>query len=255
VVSEAQLPLEEPLVVSTEDVAAYPGRRSQLRAGTTLTRGELLHLALMASENRAAHALGRTFPGGMAQFVGLMNAKARELGMSDTRYVEPTGLSADNRSSAQDLVRLVQAAFVHPVLREFSTTVEAAIPVGRRQVQFQTTNGLVRNPEWSIGLQKTGFIAAAGRCVVMQAQLAGRQLIMVLLDSAGRYSRMGDAERIRRWLGSKPSPAAAPAETPPPAAAVPVAGTAAPLVPAWAKAAEALDLDIAAATALHPSAR
>jgi hypothetical protein len=140
----------------------------------------------------------------MGSFVGRMNDKARELGMLDTRYVEPTGLSSDNRSTAQDLVRLVKAAVQHPLLRELSTTVDAVMPVGRRHVQFQTTNGLVRNPDWEIGLQKTGYIAAAGRCVVMQAQFAGRQLIMVLLDSAGRYSRIGDAERIRHWLGAKP---------------------------------------------------
>jgi D-alanyl-D-alanine endopeptidase (penicillin-binding protein 7) len=249
VVSEAKLSLDEPVVVSADDVAVYPGRHSKLRAGTTLTRGELLHLALMASENRAAHALGRTFPGGMGQFVGLMNAKAHELGMRDTRYVEPTGLSADNRSSAQDLVRLVKAAFMHPLLREFSTTVEAAMPVGRRQVQFSTTNGLVRNPEWSIGLQKTGYIAAAGRCVVMQAQLAGRQLIMVLLDSAGRYSRVGDAERIRHWLDGKTQPTPVPAKEP---ATLPRPTSAGP-ASAWAKAADVLDLDVGAATALHPA--
>ncbi|MFY7975481.1 MAG: serine hydrolase [Rubrivivax sp.] len=210
VVADAQLSLDEPLVVSREDVAIFPGRQSRLTAGTSLTRGELLHLALMSSENRAAHALGRTFPGGMVNFVGLMNAKARELGMRDTHYVEPTGLSSDNRSSAQDLVRLAKAAFSFPILRELSTSVEAAMPVGRRNVQFRTTNGLVRNPQWDIGLQKTGYIAAAGRCVVMQAELAGRQLIMVLLDSAGRYSRIGDAERIRSWLGAGASPMVSP---------------------------------------------
>jgi D-alanyl-D-alanine endopeptidase (penicillin-binding protein 7) len=258
VVTESQLSLDEPLVVSPDDVAVYPGRHSKLRAGTTMTRGELLHLALMSSENRAAHALGRTFPGGMDRFVGRMNAKALELGMLDTRYVEPTGLSSDNRSTAQDLVRLVKAAVQHPLLRELSTTVEAVMPVGRRQVQFQTTNGLVRNPEWEIGLQKTGYIAAAGRCVVMQAQLAGRQLIMVLLDSAGRYSRIGDAERIRNWLGARsssapsPAPAASPAAPGAAAASHPGAGTA---PTAWARAAEVLDLDAAAATALHPSTR
>ncbi len=203
VVTEAQLPLDEVLEVTQADVSATAGSgRSRLSLGTRLTRGEMLHLALMSSENRAAHLLGRTYPGGMEQFVHEMNAKAGALGMMDTRYVEPTGLSASNQSSAQDLTRLVKAASAHPIIREFSTTPEAAVPLGRRTVQFRSTNGLVRNPEWDIGLQKTGYIAAAGRCVVMQAHLAGRQLIMVLLDSAGKYSRMGDAERIRKWLAS-----------------------------------------------------
>jgi serine-type D-Ala-D-Ala endopeptidase (penicillin-binding protein 7) len=215
VVTEAALPLDEKLVVSADDVSATAGSRSRLAAGTTLTRGEMLHLSLMASENRAAHVLGRTYPGGMERFVGAMNAKARELGMTDTRYVEPTGLSPNNQSSAQDLTRLVRAANQHPIIRELSTTLDAAMAVGRRVVQFRNTNGLVRNPEWEIGLQKTGYIAAAGRCVVMQTQLAGRQLIMVLLDSAGRYSRIGDAERLRNWLTSSIGATAMPAAAEP----------------------------------------
>jgi D-alanyl-D-alanine endopeptidase (penicillin-binding protein 7) len=200
VVTEAQLPLDEQLTVTQDDVAATAGSKSRLKLGTQLTRGEMLHLALMASENRAAHLLGRTFPGGLDQFVGAMNGKARELGMNDTRYVEPTGLSSNNQSSAEDLTRLVRAAFEHPIIRQLSTSLEAVMPVGHRPTQFRNTNGLVRNPEWDIGLQKTGYISAAGRCVVMQTQLAGRKLIMVLLDSAGKYSRIGDAERIRKWL-------------------------------------------------------
>jgi D-alanyl-D-alanine endopeptidase (penicillin-binding protein 7) len=213
VLTEASLPLDETVVVSREDVAATAtsGARSRLAAGTKLTRGELLHLALMSSENRATHALGRTYPGGIERFVSDMNAKARELGMQDTRYVEPTGLSSNNQSSAQDLARLVRAASSVPIIRELSTSVDAAVAVGRRVVQFRNTNGLVRNPEWDIGLQKTGYISAAGRCVVMQTQLAGRKLIMVLLDSAGRYSRIGDAERLRNWIthSVSTSPAAA----------------------------------------------
>ena len=202
VIADAQLPLDEVLTVTQDDVRATSGAnmRSRLTPGTRLSRGDLLHLALMSSENRAAHVLGRTYPGGLPAFVGAMNAKAELLAMSDTRYVEPTGLSSDNRSSAQDLSRLVRAASEHPVIREYSTAPEAAIPVGRRMVQFRNTNGLVRNPEWEILLQKTGYISAAGRCVVMQAQLAGRQLIMVLLDSAGKYTRIADAERLRHWL-------------------------------------------------------
>ena len=202
IVTEASLPLDEVLVVSKDDVAATVGSRSRLQLGTHLTRGEMLHLSLMASENRAAHVLGRTYPGGLDQFVGAMNAKARQLGMQDTRYVEPTGLSSSNQSSALDLSRLVKAAFLHPVIRDLSTSLEAAMPVGRKTVQFRNTNGLVRNPEWDIGLQKTGYISAAGRCVVMQTQMAGRNLIMVLLDSTGKYTRMGDAERIRKWLAA-----------------------------------------------------
>jgi len=201
VVTEAGLPLDEMLSVVQADVDATAGSRSRLQLGTQLNRGEMLHLALMASENRAAHLLGRTFPGGMDSFVVSMNRKARELGMYDTRYVEPTGLSSDNQSSARDLAQLVRAGMQHPIIRELSTSLEAIVPVGSRQVQFHNTNGLVRNPEWEIGLQKTGYIAAAGRCAVLQAELAGRKLIMVLLDSAGRYSRIGDAERLRKWLG------------------------------------------------------
>ena len=204
VVTEKAQPLDETLVVTQADLDATAGNRSRLALGTQLSRGEMLHLALMSSENRAAHVLGRSYPGGIDPFIAAMNAKAQELGMRDTHYVEPTGLSSDNRSSAQDLSRLVRAAFVHPIIRELSTSPEAVVPVGRRQVQFHNTNGLVRNPEWEIGLQKTGYISAAGRCLVMQAKMAGRSLILVLLDSAGKYSRIGDAERIRHWLATAP---------------------------------------------------
>jgi D-alanyl-D-alanine endopeptidase (penicillin-binding protein 7) len=200
VVTEASLPLDEVLEVSPDDVAATAGSRSRLALGTQLTRGEMLHLSLMASENRAAHVLGRTYPGGMDRFVRDMNIKARFLGMGDTKYVEPTGLSSSNQSSAQDLTRLVRAAFEHPIIRDLSTSLEAAMPVGAKTVQFRNTNGLIRNPDWEIGLQKTGYIAAAGRCVVMQTQMAGRKLILVLLDSAGKYTRIGDAERLRDWM-------------------------------------------------------
>jgi D-alanyl-D-alanine endopeptidase (penicillin-binding protein 7) len=200
VVTEAELPLGEVLTITQDDVDTEKGSRSRLTVGTQLTRGEMLNLALMSSENRAAHALGRSYPGGLEAFVAAMNAKAQQLGMGGTRYVEPTGLSSKNQSSATDLARLVDAAYGHSIIRELSTMPEAQLEVGRRSMQFRNTNGLVHNPEWEIGLQKTGYISEAGRCVVMQAQLAGRKLIMVLLDSAGRYSRIGDAERIRKWL-------------------------------------------------------
>ena len=200
VVTEAGLPLDEVLTISQDDVDTEKGSRSRLTVGTQLTRGEMLHLALMSSENRAAHALGRHFPGGLDAFVAAMNARAQLLGMHDTRYVEPTGLSSQNRSSAMDLAKLVDAAYVHRIIRELSVSRETQVDVGNRQLQFRSTNGLVRDPDWDIGLQKTGYISEAGRCLVMQAELAGRKLIMVLLDSAGRYSRIGDAERIRKWL-------------------------------------------------------
>ncbi len=204
VVTESGLSLDDMLMVTQEDVDATAGSRSRLHLGTQLSRGEMLHLALMSSENRAAHVLGRSDPGGIQPFVAAMNGKAQSLALTDTRYVEPTGLSSNNQSSAQDLARLVRAAYEHPIIRELSTSQQALVPVGTRQVQFHNTNGLVRNPEWAIGLQKTGYIAAAGRCLVMQTQLAGRKLIMVLLDSAGKLSRVGDAERIRKWLASVP---------------------------------------------------
>ena len=206
VINEAQLPLDEVLSISQDDVDLEKGSRSRLTVGTQLSRGEMLHLALMSSENRAAHALGRYYPGGLDAFVAAMNFKAKSLGMANTHYVEPTGLSSKNQSTARDLALLVDEAHRHPLLRELSTSREAAVTVGSRIVQFRSTNGLVRNPQWEIGLQKTGYISEAGRCLVMQAQMAGRKLIMVLLDSSGKYSRIGDAERIRKWIG-QPTPA------------------------------------------------
>ena len=204
VVSEAHLPMDETLTITDEDVDTEKNSRSRLTVGTQLSRGELLHLALMSSENRAAHALGRTFPGGLGHFVALMNARAQQLGMKDTRYVEPTGLSSANQSSAQDLAVLVGAAYQNPQLRELTTSPSHEVAVGHRMLQFNNTNGLVKSPEWDIGLQKTGFITEAGRCLVMQASIAGRKLIMVFLDSTGKYSRIADAERVRRWVEMLP---------------------------------------------------
>jgi D-alanyl-D-alanine endopeptidase (penicillin-binding protein 7) len=200
VMVEQNLPLDEMITVTNDDVDTEKNSSSRLTVGATLSRGELLHLALMSSENRAAHALGRTFPGGLQAFVTQMNAKARSLGMADTRYVDPTGLNSGNQSSAKDLASLVKAAYQQPLIRDLSTSHEYAVRLGHRQVQFRNTNSLVRNPSWDIGLQKTGYIVEAGRCLVMQARMAGRKLIMVFLDSTGKYSRQADAERVRRWL-------------------------------------------------------
>ena len=216
---EAGLPLDEDLKV-TPDELVRAGVRSNLRPGLTMSRGTALHLALMSSENRAAQLLGRTYPGGLTNFIDAMNAKARMLGMGDSHFVDPTGLSPENRSSANDLVRLVKAAYEHDVIREYSVSEELAVPVGRRAVRYGNTNRLTANPEWEIGLQKTGYISAAGRCLVMQAVIEGRRVVMVLLDSVGKYSRLADAQRIRDWLE-----ASAPAI---PASGVPAsAGTAA----------------------------
>lgn len=200
IVADGHLDMNEMITITQDDVDTFKGSRSRLAVGTALTRGELMHLALMSSENRAAHALGRTYPGGMTEFVRLMNAKARELGMADTRYVEPTGLSSDNRSSARDLATLVSAAYQRPILRDLSTSPGYEVDVGRRTLQFNNSNRLVKNPEWDIGLQKTGYISEAGRCLVMQAQVAGRKLIMVFLDATGKLSRLQDAERVRKWV-------------------------------------------------------
>jgi D-alanyl-D-alanine endopeptidase (penicillin-binding protein 7) len=203
-ISEAKLPMDEMITITQEDVDTEKHSSSRLRVGTTLSRGELLHLALMSSENRAAHALGRTYPGGMDKFVALMNAKAQMLGMKDTRYVEPTGLSSQNQSSAHDLATLVNTAYEDPLLREYTTTPEKMVAIGNRTLQFNNTNRLVKRADWDIGLQKTGYISEAGQCLVMQAKIAGRKLIMVFLDSAGKLSRIADAERVRHWLERQP---------------------------------------------------
>ncbi|RYF60837.1 MAG: D-alanyl-D-alanine endopeptidase, partial [Comamonadaceae bacterium] len=210
IISQAKLPMEEPITITQDDVDTEKGSRSRLVVGATLTRGEMLHLALMSSENRAAHALGRTYPGGLEVFVTQMNAKAKLLGMTDTRYVEPTGLSSRNQSSARDLATLVNVAHGDPLLRELSTSPGYEVAVGQRTLQYNNTNGLVKNPTWDIGLQKTGYISEAGRCLVMQTQISGRKLIMVFLDSAGKFSRLGDAERVRHWVETLPSSLAAP---------------------------------------------
>jgi len=194
--------LQQSIVVSSEDIDSIKGTRSRLRTGAMLTRDELLLLALMASENRAAHALGRTYPGGLDAFVAAMNAKAAALGMADSRFVDPTGLSSANVSSARDLVKLVRAAHSYELIREYTTTSSVTITAMGRHVSFHNTNGLVRAGRWDIGLSKTGYIKEAGRCLVMRVRLASRDLIVVLLDSWGRQTRIGDANRIKRRLES-----------------------------------------------------
>ena len=207
IVSEARLPMDEAITITQDDVDTEKGSSSRLRVGTTLTRGELMHLSLMSSENRAAHALGRTYPGGMSAFVEAMNTRAKLLGMNDTRYVEPTGLSSRNQSSAKDLARLVSVAAQNTMLSELSTSPGREVEVGNRTLHFNNTNRLVKHPEWDIGLQKTGYISEAGQCLVMHAKVAGRKLIMVFLDSAGKLSRIGDAERVRKWVETQvPAP-------------------------------------------------
>jgi len=200
VVADAQLPLDEEITITREDIDTLKGSRSRLAIGARLTRGELMHLALMSSENRAAHALGRTHPGGIDQFVRDMNQKAVTLGMTDSRFVDPTGLSSRNQSSARDLATLAAASYNQPIMRELSTSPGYRLAVGRKTLQFKNSNGLVRSDNWDIGLQKTGYISEAGRCLVMQATVAGREVIMVFLDSVGKVGRLRDAERVRHWM-------------------------------------------------------
>ena len=212
VISDANLSPHEMITITQEDVDTEKGSTSRLAVGSVLSRGDLLHLALMSSENRAAHALGRTYPSGLSGFVKAMNDRAQTLGMGSTHFVEPTGLSSKNQSSASDLAVLVGAAYNVPVLREFSTSPGREVAVGRRTLQYNTTNRLVKSPNWDIGLQKTGYISEAGQCLVMQTKVSGRKLIMVFLDSAGKLSRIADAERVRRWVETNnPRSAAVPA--------------------------------------------
>ncbi|HEX6266106.1 MAG TPA: D-alanyl-D-alanine endopeptidase [Burkholderiales bacterium] len=200
VILDRGLDLEQRIVLSREDVDSVKGTRSRLRTGSVLTRDELLLLALMSSENRAAAALGRTYPGGMPAFVAAMNAKAAMLGMTDSHFVEPTGLSPANVASALDLAKLVRAAHEYPLIREYSTQEKARVKAFGRPLDFRNTNGLVRSSYWEIGVSKTGYISEAGRCLVMQVRMGSKDLIVVLLDSWGKRSRIGDANRIRKWL-------------------------------------------------------
>jgi len=200
IVVEAKQDMDEILTVTDEDVDRAKFSSSRLKVGTQMTRANMLHIALMSSENRAASALGRNYPGGKPAFVEAMNAKARELGMSDTHYVDSSGLSKMNVASARDLAKLAMAAFQQPLLRQFSTDPKAIVEASGHPMQFGNTNHLVANPGWEIGLQKTGFINEAGRCLLMQAVIEGRSVIMVFLDSKGKQSRTADAGRMRKWL-------------------------------------------------------
>lgn len=200
VVVEANQDMNEMLTVTEDDVDREKNSYSRLRVGSQLTRADMLHISLMSSENRAASALGRHYPGGIRAFVAAMNAKAQALGMAHTRYVDATGLSSSNVASAGDLAKLVAAAYQHPVIRQYSTDTRYAVEPGGSILEYRNSNHLVENPTWEIGLQKTGFISEAGRCLVMLARIEGRPVIMVFLDSKGKLSRLADAGRIRKWL-------------------------------------------------------
>jgi D-alanyl-D-alanine endopeptidase (penicillin-binding protein 7) len=201
---DAQMDLQELITIEPEDIDTLRHSRSRLRVGTNITRGDALLLALMASENRCAHALGRTYPGGIDAFIAAMNAKAQSLGIMDTHFEDPVGLSSGNVSTARELARMVDAAYQYPLVREFTTREDAAVQLGYRTLKFGNSNRLVRSPRWQIGLSKTGFIHEAGRCLVMQAQVAQRPVLIVLLDAQGKLTRFADADRIKRWMEGPP---------------------------------------------------
>lgn len=202
VVLDARPDLDERLTVGPDDVDTQKGTHSRLRVGTTLTREEMLRLALMASENRAAAALSRYYPGGRPGFVAAMNRKAADLGLTETHFEDPTGLTPANVSSARDLTKLAAAAHGYAPIREYSTTPRYQVLVAGRPQAFHNTNRLVGSEHWEIGLSKTGYISEAGKCLVMQAWLNDKPLIIVLLDSWGKLTRIGDANRIKRWVES-----------------------------------------------------
>ena len=207
VILDAGLDMNECLTILDEDKDMLRHSKSRLPVGTHLTREQAMNLALMASENRAAHALGRTFPGGLEPFLVAMNAKARILGLSETHFFDPAGLVTGNVSSALDLAHIVDIAHHYPAIRHFSTCRELEIQGERGPIQFHNTNCLISSPHWQIGLSKTGFIDESGQCLVMQAQLAQRPVLIVLLDAQGKHSRFADADRIRQWMeGPDPAP-------------------------------------------------
>jgi serine-type D-Ala-D-Ala endopeptidase (penicillin-binding protein 7) len=205
VVLDAKQPLEEPIKISEADRDFPKASFSRLAVGTTLTRGDLMHLALMSSENRAAHALGNNYPGGMPAMVAAMNAKAKALGMTSAHFVDPTGLSSQNVASPEDLSKLVIAASKNRTIREYSTDRNYAVRVRKHLVEFRNTDNLVANPTWNIIVQKTGYIAEAGKCLVMAAVIEGRSVVIVLLDSFGKYTRVADAQRVKTWMESSTS--------------------------------------------------
>src|SRR5277367_2315418 len=206
VVLVAKQPLDEPIEITAADRDLPKGGLSRLTVGATLTRGDLMHLALMSSENHAAHALGSNYPGGLTAMVAAMNAKAASLGMINSHFVEPTGLSSQNVASPEDLSKLVIAAAQNPTIREYSTDPSYAVKVRRHMVEYRNTDNLVKNPTWNIIVQKTGYIAEAGKCLVMAAVIEGRSVVIVLLDSLGKYTRVADAQRIKTWMESSASP-------------------------------------------------
>lgn len=201
VVAESGQPMDEMLEIIDEDVDRVKHSSSRLRVGSKLSRADMMHLALMSSENRAAHALGRSYPGGLPAFVRAMNDKARALGMRNTRFVEPTGLSSDNVASPRDLVKLLTATSQHARIQQYTTNDQYSVqPVRGRQLVFNNTNRLVKNANWDIQVSKTGFINEAGECLVMLTKIEDREVAIVLLNSTGRYSRIGDAVRIRNLV-------------------------------------------------------
>jgi serine-type D-Ala-D-Ala endopeptidase (penicillin-binding protein 7) len=203
VVLEAGQPMNEMITMTRDDVRETAGSNSRLAPGARLSRADLMHLALMSSENRAAHALCRTYPGGLGACIRAMNAKAKSLGMTTARFVEPTGLSRGNVSSPADLAKLVRAAATNPTMREYSTDPNHAVYVRGRPLEYRSTNSLVKRPDWQVTLQKTGYTADAGRCLVMQAVIDGRSVVIVLLNSWGKLTRIGDANRIRDWMEAR----------------------------------------------------
>jgi serine-type D-Ala-D-Ala endopeptidase (penicillin-binding protein 7) len=200
VVLDAKQPLDEPIQITDADRDFPKSAFSRLTVGATLNRGDLMHLALMSSENRAAHALGNNYPGGMPAMVAAMNAKAAQLGMTSSHFVDPTGLSSENVASPEDLTKLVIAASHNPTIREYSTDSHYAVKVRKHMVEYRNTDNLVANPAWNIVVQKTGYITEAGKCLVMAAVIQGRSVVIVLLDSLGKYTRVADAKRIKTWM-------------------------------------------------------
>lgn len=203
VVLDAKQPLDEPIRITDADRNLPKGGFSRLSVGTVLSRGDLMHLALMSSENRAAHALGSNYPGGVPALVAAMNAKAAALGMRRSHFVDPTGLSSQNVASPEDLSKLVIAASHNPRIREYSTDNHYSVKVRRRLVEFRNTDNLVSNPGWNIIVQKTGYITEAGRCLVLAAVIEGRSVVIVLLDSFGKYTRVADAQRVKSWMQAR----------------------------------------------------